>query len=196
MAAPGAPPAKGKARDGGATNSLRRAFVSAALATCIPFLLLIAYLVWGQVSREHSRVERDAFAQASLVSAQVEKHFGARIEALTGAASLLGTGVNGYLVSQCCQLSTGLAYAYKICPTKTLSTVCGTVTHSSACRPCLNDALGSPSQAACGTWESGGTIGYEYAIQSGYNGACPSGQNLECTTGWCDLSGGYPYTCH
>src|SRR5262245_51277460 len=92
MAAPGSSSAKGKARDGGATGSLRRAFVGMALVTCIPFLLLIAYLVWGQASREHDRVERDAFAQASLLSAQVEKHYGARIEALTGAASLLGAG--------------------------------------------------------------------------------------------------------
>ena len=89
---PGAAPAKGKPRERRATGSLRRAFIGAALATSIPFLLLIAYLIWGQISREHSRVEREAFAQASLLSAQVEKHFGARIEALTGAASLLGAG--------------------------------------------------------------------------------------------------------
>ena len=92
MASPGAAPAKGKPREGGASGSLRRAFIGAALATSIPFLLLIAYLIWGQISREHSQVEREAFAQASLLSAQVEKHFGARIEALTGAASLLGVG--------------------------------------------------------------------------------------------------------
>jgi signal transduction histidine kinase/HAMP domain-containing protein len=90
MAGPGVSAAKGKAREGEAAGSLRRVFVGAALATSVPFLLLIAYLVWGQVSREHGRVEREAFAQASLLSAQVEKHFGARIEALTGAASLLG----------------------------------------------------------------------------------------------------------
>jgi signal transduction histidine kinase/HAMP domain-containing protein len=90
MAGPGA--ARSKPGSGGATGSLRRAFVLAALITSVPFLLLIAYLIWGQISRERSRVERDAFAQASLLSAQVEKHFGARIEALTGAASLLGTG--------------------------------------------------------------------------------------------------------
>ncbi|HEY7138865.1 MAG TPA: ATP-binding protein [Methylomirabilota bacterium] len=90
MAAPAASTAKGKSREGRPTGSLRRAFVGAALATSIPFLLLIAYLIWGQVAREHGRVEREAFAQASLLSAHVEKHFGARIEALTGAASLLG----------------------------------------------------------------------------------------------------------
>jgi signal transduction histidine kinase len=83
---------KARPREGGATGSLRRLFIAAALATCIPFLLLIAYLVWGQLSREHDRVARDAFAQANLLSAQVEKHVGARIEALSGAASLLGAG--------------------------------------------------------------------------------------------------------
>jgi signal transduction histidine kinase len=91
MAGPGPSATKGKIAEGGAGRSLRRAFVGAALATCIPFLLLVAYLAWGQVSRERSRVEREALAQASLLSAQVEKHFGARIEALTGAATLLGT---------------------------------------------------------------------------------------------------------
>jgi signal transduction histidine kinase len=88
MAGPGASQSKGKARGSG--GSLRRAFVVAAGLTAIPFLLLIAYLVWGNLSREHSRVEREAFAQASLLSAQVEKHFGARIEALSGAANLVG----------------------------------------------------------------------------------------------------------
>ena len=88
MASPGASQSKGKARGSG--GSLRRAFVVAAGLTAIPFLLLIAYLVWGNLSRENSRVEREAFAQASLLSAQVEKHFGARIEALSGAANLVG----------------------------------------------------------------------------------------------------------
>jgi signal transduction histidine kinase/HAMP domain-containing protein len=90
MASPGAGDGKGKR--GEATGSLRRAFVGAALATSVPFLLLIGYLAWGQVSREREQAERDALAQASLLSAQVEKHFGARIEALAGAANLLGTG--------------------------------------------------------------------------------------------------------
>ena len=90
MAGPGASPAKDRSREGQPTGSLRRALVSVAIATSIPFLLLITYLVWGQVSREHGRVEREVFAQASLLSAQVEKHLGARIEALTGAATLLG----------------------------------------------------------------------------------------------------------
>jgi signal transduction histidine kinase len=90
MAGPGAGDAKGQR--GGATGSLRRAFVGAALATSVPFLVLIGYLAWGQVSRERDRAERDALAHASLLSAQVEKHFGARIEALAGAANLLGAG--------------------------------------------------------------------------------------------------------
>ncbi len=90
MASPGVGDTKGKG--GEATGSLRRAFLGAALATSVPFLLLIGYLAWGQVSRERERAERDALAQASLLSAQVEKHFGARIEALAGAANLLGTG--------------------------------------------------------------------------------------------------------
>ena len=88
MAGSSASPARGKARESGGT--LTRAFAVAAVLTAIPFLLLIAYLVWGQISREHSRIEREAFAQASLLSAQVEKHLGARIEALAGAATLLG----------------------------------------------------------------------------------------------------------
>ena len=88
MAGPSASPAKGKAQESGGT--LKRAFAVAAALTAIPFLLLIAYLVWGHISREHSRIEREAFAQASLLSAQVEKHLGARIEALAGAATLLG----------------------------------------------------------------------------------------------------------
>jgi signal transduction histidine kinase/HAMP domain-containing protein len=92
MAGPGGSPAKDRPREGRATGSLRRALVGVALVTSIPFLLLIAYLAWGQVSRERGRVERDAFAQASLLSAQVEKHFGARVDALAGAASLLGSG--------------------------------------------------------------------------------------------------------
>jgi signal transduction histidine kinase len=92
MAGPGASGTKGKKREGEASGSLRRVFLGAALATIIPFLLLIGYLAWGQISREHDRVERDALAQASLLSAQVEKHFGARIEAIAGAAGLLGTG--------------------------------------------------------------------------------------------------------
>jgi signal transduction histidine kinase len=90
MAGPGGSDPKGKR--GGATGSLRRAFMGAALATCVPFLLLIGYLAWGQLSRERERAERDALARAGLVSAQVEKHFGARFEALTGAAGLLGAG--------------------------------------------------------------------------------------------------------
>jgi signal transduction histidine kinase len=92
MAGTGASPARDRSRKGEATGSLRRALVGVALATAIPFLLLIGYLVWGQVSREHNRVENEALAQASLLSAQVEKHFGARIEALTAAANLLGAG--------------------------------------------------------------------------------------------------------
>ncbi len=88
MAGPSASPAKGKAQESGGT--LKRAFAVAAALTAIPFLLLIAYLVWGHISREHSRIEREAFAQASLLSAQVEKHLGARIEALASAATLLG----------------------------------------------------------------------------------------------------------
>ena len=88
MAGPGASQSKGKARGSG--GSLRRAFVLAAVLTSIPFLLLIAFLVWGDISREHGRVEREAFAQATLLSAQLEKHFGARIESLSGAASLVG----------------------------------------------------------------------------------------------------------
>ena len=62
----------------------------AALATCIPFLLLIGYLAWGQVSRQRDRVEREALAQAGLVSAQVEKHFGARVEAVGGCGRPAG----------------------------------------------------------------------------------------------------------
>jgi signal transduction histidine kinase/HAMP domain-containing protein len=91
MAGPGAP-SKDRSSTAATTGSLRRALVSIAVATSVPFLLLIAYLVWGQISRERGRVEREAFAQASLLSAQVEKHFGARIEALNGAANLLGAG--------------------------------------------------------------------------------------------------------
>src|SRR5262245_44638079 len=90
MAAPGASTAKGKKGDAG--GSLRRVFIGAALATSLPFLALIAYLVWAQVSRERERVEQDALAQASLLSAPVEKHFGARIEGVTSAASILGSG--------------------------------------------------------------------------------------------------------
>lgn len=92
MAGPGASPTKARSREERPSGSLRRALVTVAVATCVPFLLLIGYLVWGQVSHEHGRVERDALAQASLLSTQVEKHFGARIEALTGAASVLGAG--------------------------------------------------------------------------------------------------------
>ncbi len=92
MAGPGASPAKGKGKEGAASGSLRRAFIGTALAVAVPFLLLIGLLVWGQVSREHGRVEREAVAQATLISAQIEKHFGARVEALTGAASLLASG--------------------------------------------------------------------------------------------------------
>jgi signal transduction histidine kinase len=90
MAGPGGGDAKGKR--GAGAGSLRRTLVSIALATCLPFLLLIGYLTWGQASRERDRAERDALAQASLLSAQVEKHFGARIDALAGAANLLGAG--------------------------------------------------------------------------------------------------------
>jgi signal transduction histidine kinase len=89
MAGPGGSGSKSKKREGG---SLKGSLVAAALATCIPFLLLIGYLAWGQVSRQRDRVERDALAQAGLVSAQVERHFGARIEAVGGAATLLGAG--------------------------------------------------------------------------------------------------------
>jgi signal transduction histidine kinase/HAMP domain-containing protein len=89
MVGPTATAAKRKAPE---RSSLRRAFILAAVLTSLPFLLLIAYLTWGQLSRESSRVKREAFAQASLLSAQVEKHFGARLEALTGAASVLGAG--------------------------------------------------------------------------------------------------------
>jgi signal transduction histidine kinase len=91
MAGPGASPAKGTSRAGGAGGSLRRTLVLSALATSVPFLILIAFLTWSQVSREHERIEREALAQASLVSAQVEKHFAARIEALAAAANLLGS---------------------------------------------------------------------------------------------------------
>jgi signal transduction histidine kinase len=80
---------KAKQREGG---SLRGALIAATLATCVPFLLLIGYLAWGQVSRQRDRVEREALAQAGLVSAQVEKHLGARLEAVAGAAGLLGAG--------------------------------------------------------------------------------------------------------
>jgi hypothetical protein len=45
--------------------------------TSLAFLLLIAYLVWGQLSRERDRVEREALVQAGLLSAQVERYFGA-----------------------------------------------------------------------------------------------------------------------
>jgi signal transduction histidine kinase len=89
MAGPGGSGSKSKKREGG---SLKGSLVAAALATCIPFLLLIGYLAWGQVSRQRDHVERDALAQAGLVSAQVERHFGARIEAVGGAATLLGAG--------------------------------------------------------------------------------------------------------
>jgi signal transduction histidine kinase len=89
MGGPGGSAPKAKNREGG---SLKGSLVAAALATCIPFLLLIGYLAWGQISGQRDRVERDALAQASLVTAQVEKHFGARIEAASGAAALLGAG--------------------------------------------------------------------------------------------------------
>src|SRR5262245_42865531 len=92
MAAPGAPSGKSSSRDGGSASSLQRAFIGLALVTSLAFLLLIGYLVWEQLSRERDRVEREALAQASLLSAQVERYFGARIEALTGAAGLLGAG--------------------------------------------------------------------------------------------------------
>jgi signal transduction histidine kinase len=75
--------------DGGPTGSLRRTFVTLALASTVPFLGLIAALAWHQASRETARVERDALAQASLLSAQVEKLLGARLEAAVGAATLL-----------------------------------------------------------------------------------------------------------
>ena len=89
MAGPGGSGSKSKKREGG---SLKGSLIAAAVATCIPFLLLIGYLAWGQVSRQRDRVERDALAQAGLVSAQVERHFGASIEAVSGAATLLGAG--------------------------------------------------------------------------------------------------------
>jgi signal transduction histidine kinase len=92
MAGSGASPAKGKAREQESGGSLRRAFIGSGLAVAVPLLALIAALVWTHVSREHGRVEREAMAEASLLSAQIEKHFGARVEALAGAASLLGGG--------------------------------------------------------------------------------------------------------
>jgi signal transduction histidine kinase len=92
MPGPGASSTKGKKGEGAATGTLRRTFLGATLATSVPFLLLIGYLAWGQISRERDRVERDALARASLLSAQVEKHFGARVEAVAGAAGLLGAG--------------------------------------------------------------------------------------------------------
>jgi signal transduction histidine kinase len=73
-------------------GSLRRTFITAALVTAVPLLALIGALAWHQVSRERERVERDALAQASLLSAQLEKHLGARLEAVVGAATLLGAG--------------------------------------------------------------------------------------------------------
>jgi signal transduction histidine kinase len=90
MTSPAAGDSKGKS--GARGGSLRRAFLGAALATSLPFLLLIGYLAWEQVSRERERAERDVLALAGLLSAQVEKHFGARLEALAGTASLLGAG--------------------------------------------------------------------------------------------------------
>ena len=89
MAGPGGSAPRTAKRTGG---SLRSAVICAAFATCLPFLLLIGYLAWGQVSRQRDRVEREALTQAGLVSAQVEKHFGARVEAVGGAAALLGAG--------------------------------------------------------------------------------------------------------
>ena len=93
MAGPGPGPAKGKPRAGGASGSLRRAFIGAALATSVPFLLLIGYLVWGQVSREHDpgrarSVRPGEPPQRPGGEALRGAHRGAR----RGRGSLLGAG--------------------------------------------------------------------------------------------------------
>lgn len=66
--------------------------MTAVLITTLPLLGLIALLAWRQVSEQRVRAERDALARASLLTAQVERHLAARIEAVVGAATLLGVG--------------------------------------------------------------------------------------------------------
>ncbi len=89
---PGPGPSRQGTAEAGAGGTLRRSFVVVALATSLPFLLLVGYLGWAQVSGERERVERDALAKATLLSAQVEKHLTSRLEALGGTATVLGAG--------------------------------------------------------------------------------------------------------
>lgn len=92
MAGPGTGPGRGRSERRPSGGSLRRTLVTAALVTTLPLLGLVGLLAWRQVSEARGRVARDALAHASLLAAEVERHLGARVEAVTGAATLLGAG--------------------------------------------------------------------------------------------------------
>lgn len=70
---------------GGSGLSLRATFLGVALAVVVPFLLLLGFLVYGDVSQEKMRVRRDAASHARDLAAQIERHLGARLDAALSA---------------------------------------------------------------------------------------------------------------
>jgi len=72
--------------------SLRLTFVLVALAIILPFLAVVGYLTYAQISREKERVQDQALGRARAVGSQIETYLTSRVEALAAAAEAAAAG--------------------------------------------------------------------------------------------------------
>jgi len=88
---PGAPRIAG---GGSLTASLRATFFAVALAIIVPFILLVGYLAYGELTREKRRVQHEALAQATMLATQIEKHLTVRLDGVAAAAAVVAASGN------------------------------------------------------------------------------------------------------
>ncbi|PYM63485.1 MAG: hypothetical protein DMD79_08565 [Candidatus Rokuibacteriota bacterium] len=62
-------------------------FLTVALAVTVPFLALTALLAYGRIAADRARIVDGLLGRAAGIGAEVERHLGARLAAITGAAT-------------------------------------------------------------------------------------------------------------
>ena len=67
--------------------SLRRMFLTVALAVTVPFLVLTALLAYDRITADRAGVLQGLLGRAGGIGAEVERHLGARLAVITGAAA-------------------------------------------------------------------------------------------------------------
>ncbi len=83
------------ATGGGRGGSLRTTFLAVALAGTLPFVGLLAYFGYAQVSREKARVQDEALGHARALATQLEGQLTQRVDGLVATAEAVAAAVAG-----------------------------------------------------------------------------------------------------